>query len=292
MASRPPCLKRQPHLPRGAALTALIALTFTLGCATSRDVPPAYLFYGKPPTPEMRAALGRTAIVVATNGVVVQADRPKSFGEATRHGFWWGLTDPAQQVRDNPHSDPGPGFIFAFPVWIVGQATVGTLAGTVMGVPAATSAKQQGVLRKVVDDLRPSVLLAQSMVESLPPSAQANTVSVGPETVPKDVDSQLRIALTEVLLIADQDTFNPPLRLALAIRVQWVRAADGTVVYENEFTYRGVRLRKLATWSQDNGRCLRVELQRLCVWVGGRMRHVLWEEKESLGNGFYSEVPN
>jgi hypothetical protein len=57
------------------------------GCAGTQQRPSSYLFYGKPPTPEMRTALGRTAIVVATNEVIFCSDRPKSLGAATGHGF-------------------------------------------------------------------------------------------------------------------------------------------------------------------------------------------------------------
>jgi hypothetical protein len=175
---------------------------------------------------------------------------------------------------------------------MAGQAVVGGAAGALRSVSQETSAGHQATLRRIVDDLQPSALLAQSLVAALSQSPRTNSVITDLATAPKHADSHLRIALAEAALIADQNTSNPPMRLALAIRVQWVRAADGTVVYENEFRYRGARERTLGIWSQNNGQLLRVELQRICPCVGERMARVLWVDQEQWSTGFYCEVPD
>jgi len=265
-------------------MTASIALTFTLGCALRQNVPRSYLFYGKPPTAQVRTAAGQVQILPVGTGTVFQADRPQSRGQATAGGFLSGLTYLPREIRDNPHGDANPGMIVAIPVWMASQAILTAIASGVQGVSPRTASHQQSILRRAVEELRPAEMLVAAM--------SATGLAAAPSGPSKQQgDSVVQVRLTDVSLVATSDAVNPQLGLTFGIQVRWLRADDGTELYRNEFTYRGIRRHKLSAWSQNEGRRFRQELQRLFSWIGPRMAKILWEEESGWANQYCLEVP-
>jgi hypothetical protein len=103
-------------------------------------------------------------------------------------------------------------------------------------------------------------------------------------------NSIVHVCLTGVTLMAEGDSVNPPLRLAFTVQVRWLRTDDGTELYRNEFSYRGIKRHKLATWAEADGRRFRVELQRICSVLGPRLARILWKDETGWTDRYCVEV--
>ncbi len=242
-----------PHL----LCPAVLGVFFT-GCQSTTPL--------RPPSADLRANLGRVAVVTLTDSPQLRVQIPDSRSDVLAEKSTFEAITPAMVVR---RTGPASSEVDAL---LIGSLSVTTPLVVMGGAPlwqeirrgygllvtdsAHAVATARATMDRAVATLRFEQALGQRLRTDLARSPSAPPlVSTRPHA-----DTVLELMAYEPNLSGDEG-FNPGLQLSLGLRVRLLDARTGAQRYYDYLDYRGPR-HTFVTWAADDARLFRAEIER------------------------------
>ena len=234
--------------------------------------------FSPPPTPEVRASLGRVAVQSASSVTHAGVEKPYTPGKAAAAG--------AMEAISGIGSSGGGDYAGVAIVLLPIAAVVGGTVGGMHGTPEAEAQTEWQVLSNTCDTLDFQRALRRDVILAMEKYTRIPVVHAGKSGVltQRTADTLLEVSVLQAGL-AGRKYKNSPMTVFLKVQARLVRLSDGQELYRHVWMQTGSQ-RTYSQWANRDALLFRKELAYACRKVAVQMIREMFLAQPSRKNAW------